>query len=199
MSSFSAANKPIICATFDAGNIEVLSADSHADVRLAIKGDPPCTKADVIGETVAAKAHRQWFYFRASGVKGRACKFTIANAAEASYPDAWPGFQTVYSCVEEDALRLLLLLLLLLLLPLTNELTNSPPPLRYDRVNWNRCSSTTYSDADGLRWEHTPEKDAVFYAFFAPYVLLQLLLLLPLLLPLLRPPAPATTTNELTH
>lgn len=38
----------------------------------------------------------------------------------------------------------------------------------YDRVNWRRVAETRYRDGT-LTISHTPQKDAVWYAYFAPY------------------------------
>ena len=44
------------------------------------------------------KQHKQWFYFRAAGaLKGVRAHFTIVNAGETSYPEAWPETTVVYS------------------------------------------------------------------------------------------------------
>ena len=34
----------------------------------------------------------QWFYFRASGeLQGKTTTYSIVNAGQCAYPDAWPG------------------------------------------------------------------------------------------------------------
>lgn len=71
---------------FDSGNIEVIDASDPSDVRLAIRDD-------VGGE------HKQWFHFRASGVRGVPCTFRIVNASTVSYPKAWDGYR---ACVSTD-------------------------------------------------------------------------------------------------
>ena len=38
----------------------------------------------------------------------------------------------------------------------------------YDREDWWRVASTTY-DGGELAWELTPERDSVWFAYFAPY------------------------------
>ncbi len=73
-----------ITAPFDGGNIECLSADDASDIRLNIRKD-------------AGGVYSQWFYFRASGVAGKACTFRLMNAGEASYTQAWPGYRAVAS------------------------------------------------------------------------------------------------------
>lgn len=40
----------------------------------------------------------------------------------------------------------------------------------YDRKRWFRVKNTTFDKESGvLTIDHTPEKDAVYYAYFAPY------------------------------
>lgn len=109
-----------ISADFDGGNVECIEvADDRA--RLAIRRDH-------------ASEHMQWFYFRASGVRGRALSFVLENAAEASYPKGWEDYRAVAS---------------------------------YDRERWFRVDSSF--DGRALTISHTPEHDACFYAYFAPY------------------------------
>ncbi|MEA3505037.1 MAG: M14-type cytosolic carboxypeptidase [Bacteroidota bacterium] len=69
-----------ISSTFDAGNIEVISTDSHKNIQLKIRKD---TKSDFL----------QWFYFRMQGAKGQACKLNLINAGEAAYPEGWENYQ----------------------------------------------------------------------------------------------------------
>jgi len=78
-----------ISDSFDAGNIicEETSVDA---VRLRIKPDPYTAGTDNCH-------HMQWFYFRASNVKGRKVKYDIVNAGDASYKSAWPGYNTCAS------------------------------------------------------------------------------------------------------
>jgi len=78
----------------DAGNIEVDRIDG-SDVQLRIKKDPFTAGTDNM-------AHSQWFHFKASGVQGRECRFSITNCKETSYPDAWEGYNT---CASFDAER----------------------------------------------------------------------------------------------
>ena len=82
-----------IDAGFDGGNIEVLSINSQAEIFLNIRKD---SDAD----------HAQWFYFRLLGGKDRACRFVILNAAEASYPEAWPDGSVVASYDGKDWFRI---------------------------------------------------------------------------------------------
>jgi murein tripeptide amidase MpaA len=75
-----------ISSNFDSGNIEVADASDPADVRLRIRKD---TAADFF----------QWFHFRASGVRGVDCRFSIVNAGEASYKRGWENYRP---CVSYD-------------------------------------------------------------------------------------------------
>mgnify|MGYP001489073252 CR=1 FL=1 len=82
-----------VTAAFDAGNIECLNADdctTGLGVQVKIKDDP-CTELE-------GKAHKQWFYFRAAGsFRHVKSQFTIINAGDVSYPEAWPKSTVVYS------------------------------------------------------------------------------------------------------
>lgn len=73
-----------IDSAFDGGNIAVISADDPCEIELEIEAD-------------RASEHRQWFYFRMLGAKGRACNFRIMNAGNAAYPEAWPDGSIVVS------------------------------------------------------------------------------------------------------
>jgi murein tripeptide amidase MpaA len=75
----------LINAAFDAGNIEVLAIDD-ARATLAIRRDNQSDFA-------------QWFYFRVSGVAGRALDLAITGLNTSAYPDGWPGYS---ACVSED-------------------------------------------------------------------------------------------------
>ncbi|MBA6340443.1 carboxypeptidase family protein [Colwellia sp. MB02u-10] len=68
---------------FDGGNIELIDI-SKEKACLNIKKD---SKSD----------EKQWFYFRASGIKNIRCNFEIANASTVSYPEAWPTCSIVAS------------------------------------------------------------------------------------------------------
>ena len=65
-----------IDAVFDGGNIVCKNAENPSNIRLEIRSD---NSAD----------YRQWFYFKASHVAKKACTFSIENAADAAYPEAW--------------------------------------------------------------------------------------------------------------
>ncbi len=69
-----------ISSTFDAGNIEVISADNPNNILLKIEKD---THSDFL----------QWFYFRMQGANDTACKLNITNAGEAAYPEGWDNYQ----------------------------------------------------------------------------------------------------------
>lgn len=69
-----------ISSAFDAGNIEVVSADNHENIQLKIEKD---TDSEFL----------QWFYFRMQGAKDLACKLNIINAGEAAYTEGWEDYQ----------------------------------------------------------------------------------------------------------
>src|SRR5690606_31538507 len=76
----------------------------------------------------------QWFHFRVSGARGRACSLRFENAGACTYPDGWKDYRAVAS---------------------------------YDREHWFRVP--TRYDGTVMTIEHTPERDAVWYAYFEPY------------------------------
>ena len=78
-----------ISSTFDAGNIEVV--DLKDDVQLKIRPDPYTE--------LEKKHHFQWFAFRAvvSAAITQPVKYSIVNAGDASYADAWAGSKVCYS------------------------------------------------------------------------------------------------------
>ena len=69
-----------VTSQFDSGNIEVVSTNNPADIKLKIRKD---TCADFL----------QWFYFRVTGCKDKRLGLKILNAGEAAYPDGYKGFQ----------------------------------------------------------------------------------------------------------
>lgn len=73
-----------INSQFDAGNIEVVSADSPENIRLKIRKDHQ-------------SEFLQWFYFRASGVRNQTCTFVIENASETTYPAGWDNYHVATS------------------------------------------------------------------------------------------------------
>ena len=77
-----------ISSNFDSGAIEVLSIDKPDDIRLRLRADQ-----GVGGDA----AFRQWFHFRLHGAAGQAVRLVFENAAEAAYPDGWPGYRCAAS------------------------------------------------------------------------------------------------------
>lgn len=73
-----------ISQDFDAGNIEVLSAERCDDIQLRIRADKD-------------SEFYQWFYFRLSGARDAACTLRILNAAGAAYPGGFQDYRVVYS------------------------------------------------------------------------------------------------------
>jgi len=91
------------------------------------------------------KHHFQWFYFRVSNAKGQPCTFRITNAHEASYPEAWDGYKVAYSY----------------------------NPSQEEPI-WQRIDNTKYTPHKGfgpkeLSWDFTPDRESVWFAYFAPY------------------------------
>jgi murein tripeptide amidase MpaA len=74
-----------IDATFDSGNIEVLSI-SGSSARLRIPKD-------------RGSEFYQWFHFRVAGATGRELELKIGDLNGSAYPDGWPGYR---ACVSED-------------------------------------------------------------------------------------------------
>lgn len=81
-----------ISSNFDSGNIEVVSIGTDGEISLRIPKD---TKADF----------SQWFHFRLSGAAGQACKISIVNAGETSYPDGWKDYNACCSYDREEWFR----------------------------------------------------------------------------------------------
>lgn len=77
---------------FDAGAIEVVSADSASVIDLKVRKD---SHSDFL----------QWFYFRLQGAGGQACRIRLLNAGETSYPDGWEGYQAAASYDNEEWFR----------------------------------------------------------------------------------------------
>jgi murein tripeptide amidase MpaA len=77
----------------DGGNIDVLggevAADGFLDARLAIHPDPYC-------ET-DGRSHFMWFNFRVTGCRGVPLRLRLTNASQASFPNAWHGYQALAS------------------------------------------------------------------------------------------------------
>ncbi|WP_374245154.1 M14-type cytosolic carboxypeptidase [Zoogloea sp.] len=77
-----------ISSNFDAGAIEVLAIDRPDDIRLRLRADQ-----GVDGDST----FRQWFHFRLHGAAGQDVRLIFENAADAAYPDGWPGYRCVAS------------------------------------------------------------------------------------------------------
>ncbi len=121
-----------IDATFESGNIEVVSADDPADIQLRIRKDP-------LTETRhGPKEFFQWFHFRVAGAQGVPLTLRVVNAGDAAYPGGWEGYRAVASI---------------------------------DGATWVRVT-TSYEDG-ALVIEHTPERDVIWFAYFAPYSIAQ--------------------------
>ncbi|MEZ4450274.1 MAG: M14-type cytosolic carboxypeptidase [Nannocystaceae bacterium] len=73
-----------ITATFDAGNIEVLTAEHPDDIHLQIRVDHGST-------------HYQWFHYRVSGVRGVPLTMHLDNAKGSSFSPGWNDYQAVAS------------------------------------------------------------------------------------------------------
>jgi murein tripeptide amidase MpaA len=73
-----------ISANFDSGAIEVVRLDDPQDIRLRLRADN-------------AADFRQWFHFRLTEAAGKPLRMVFENAAEAAYPDGWPGYRCVAS------------------------------------------------------------------------------------------------------
>lgn len=69
---------------FDAGSIEVISAESAQHIDLNIRKD---SNSDFL----------QWFYFRLQGARSELCKMRFLNAGQAAFPDGWRNYQAVAS------------------------------------------------------------------------------------------------------
>ena len=73
-----------ISSQFDAGAIDVVSANSADAIDLHIRRD---SHADI----------SQWFYFRLQGAQGQACTIRFLNAGKAAYPAGWEDYQAMAS------------------------------------------------------------------------------------------------------
>ncbi|PTS85606.1 hypothetical protein DBR00_07515 [Pseudomonas sp. HMWF032] len=74
-----------ISSNFDSGNIEVIDASNPQQVQLAIRPD-------------LNSAHFQWFHFKVEGVQpGQRYGFSLSNAGQSSYKNAWSGYHAVAS------------------------------------------------------------------------------------------------------
>jgi murein tripeptide amidase MpaA len=78
-----------ISSVFDSGNIECVSAENPADIRLNIRKDN-------------GSDFYQWFYFRLTGARGIPVTLTIENAGKSAYPAGWKDYQAVVSSDRES-------------------------------------------------------------------------------------------------
>lgn len=82
-----------ISSNFDSGNIEVIDASNPQQVQLAIRPD-------------LNSGHFQWFHFKVEGLQpGQRYGFSLGNAGQSSYPNAWSGYHAVASYDQRDWFR----------------------------------------------------------------------------------------------
>ena len=82
-----------ITSNFDSGNIDVVSIDDKKNIiRLKIRKD---TNSDFL----------QWFHFRLTGAQKKACKISILNAGNTSYPKGWESYNACASYDREEWFR----------------------------------------------------------------------------------------------
>ncbi len=73
-----------IDAAFDSGNIVVRCCAGPDDIELSIRKD---RDSDFF----------QWFHFRLSGARGKACTLRIVELAGSAYPGGWPNYNAAMS------------------------------------------------------------------------------------------------------
>jgi murein tripeptide amidase MpaA len=73
-----------ISTMFDAGSIDVVSADHPSRIDLNLRAD---SHADI----------HQWFHFRLQGARDQAVTMRFLNAGQATYPKGFEGYQAVAS------------------------------------------------------------------------------------------------------
>lgn len=121
-----------ISAAIPGGSIEVVDTSDPQNILLSLRRDP--------GPDPLAIGY---YYFRASGVRGRSCVFRIVNAGtdaharldgRAEYEDKW---------------------------------TNTGPHVSYDRKHWFRVPA--HMEGNDYVIRHRPERDICYYATWAPY------------------------------
>lgn len=78
---------------FDGGNIEVVSAQTPADIRLRIKMDE-------------GGRHGQWFFFQLCDADGQACTIILDNAGDMSYPEGFVDYAVAASTDLEHWFRI---------------------------------------------------------------------------------------------
>ncbi|WP_347505812.1 M14 family metallopeptidase [Pseudomonas anguilliseptica] len=82
-----------ISSNFDSGNIEVIDASNPQQVQLAIRPD-------------LNSGHFQWFHFKVEGLQpGQRYGFSLGNAGQSSYKNAWSGYHAVASYDQRDWFR----------------------------------------------------------------------------------------------
>ncbi len=78
-----------ITDNFDGGNIQVVNKDVLTNIELKIRND---SNSDFL----------QWFYFRVEGAQFQHCIFSIINAGDAAYPEAWENYNARISYDREN-------------------------------------------------------------------------------------------------
>ncbi len=81
-----------ISQNFDSGAIEVLRADSAAEIELNLRKD---SHADI----------HQWFHFRLQGARGQQVRLRFLNAGQATYAKGYEDYQAVASYDTENWFR----------------------------------------------------------------------------------------------
>ncbi len=82
-----------ISANFDSGNIEVIDASNPQRVLLAMRPD-------------LNSHHFQWFHFKVEGlVPGQRYGFSLTNAGQSAYNQAWDGYHAVASYDQRNWFR----------------------------------------------------------------------------------------------
>ncbi|MBB3182248.1 carboxypeptidase family protein [Variovorax sp. Sphag1AA] len=119
-----------IDAAIPSGRITVRNASDASDIQLDVPKDP---ESNFLG----------WYHFRASGVRGRKCRFRLMNAGES---------RAVRLANREG---------------IEDRWTHTGPLASYDLVNWFRINATF--DGTTFDFEHEPAFDVCYYAAFAPF------------------------------
>jgi murein tripeptide amidase MpaA len=73
-----------ISSNFDAGSIEIVSAESFDNIQLRVRQDN-------------ASTFSQWFFFRLQGACYQNCTIKFVNAGETSYPKGWVDYMPMAS------------------------------------------------------------------------------------------------------
>tara|TARA_B100000029_G_C17484641_1_gene926756 strand:+ start:42 stop:1199 length:1158 start_codon:yes stop_codon:yes gene_type:complete len=119
-----------ISTNFESASIRCLSIKEPGEIQLELRDDP------IGGE-------RYWYYFRLLGVRGKECRLTINNAADA------------FRLAEREELDI------------PGPYVDYSACASYDRVNWFRIP-TEFKDGL-LTFTIKSERDSVYFASFAPY------------------------------